>query len=248
MYDTVLLLNIHNNLLEKILLISFQIRNRELICGIGITIESMHPELVAKKCGVCSKSIYNWLRLSKLEDLNSLKDSKSLTKGNPLTHSQIADLFACVSLHNPTEFGINSILWTVDIIQDFIYSKFKIVIARTSCWRFLKRIGLSAQKSIRKAYEQNKETVQFWCENSFVEMSKKARIENRTLVWMDEATVQSTSNYGTTWGQIGKSPIIPEKLIPYKAKLIGSIDEHGQTHICIYKGSVDSQGVSHLKF
>lgn len=215
-------------------------KDLRLKCVLLVIQESMHPELVSQICGVSSRSVYNWIRLYKLDELNTLKNSKTLTQGNPLTHAQIADLFASISLHNPTEFGINSILWTVDIILDFINSKFSIVMSRTSCWRLLKKIGLSVQKPIRKAYEQNKEAVQFWCDNSFVEASKKAKLENKTLVWMDEATVQSASQYGTTWGKIGLTPIIPEKLLPYKAKLIGSIDQFGQTHMCIYEGRVDS--------
>jgi hypothetical protein len=59
--------------------------------------------------------------------------------------------------------------------RELIYSRFRIKISVVSVGRLLKKMGMSPQKPLRKAYQQDKERVERWLKQEYPKIYHMAR-------------------------------------------------------------------------
>ena len=92
---------------------------------------------------------------------------------------------------------------------------------------YLKRWGLTPQKSIKKAYEQRPEAVQAWLDEQYPEIEKRAKSEDAEIHWGDETAVVNTDVRGCCYAPVGKArwmiideSINSDKLIEFLHALI----------------------------
>jgi hypothetical protein len=96
-------------------------------------------------------------------------------------------------------------LWTKDMVRQVIRREFKISLSVASVGRLLRAMGLSPQRALYRAYQQNPEAVQRWRDEQFPAIRTQAKAEGATIYFADEAGVPSDYHAGTTWAPVGRT-------------------------------------------
>ena len=77
------------------------------------------------------------------------------------------------------------------MIAIVIKRKYGIKLSDSSVGRLLRQLGLSCQKPLYRAYQQNSEAVKQWKEKVFPEIKKKAKKIGATIYFQDESGIRS---------------------------------------------------------
>ncbi|MBL1276359.1 MAG: winged helix-turn-helix domain-containing protein [Ectothiorhodospiraceae bacterium] len=104
-------------------------------------------------------------------------------------------LYQIITSKNPLQLDFEFSLWTRSIIRELIRERFDVRLSDVSVGRLLRKLGLSPQKPLYRAYQRDEEKVNAWKEKA-------------TIYFGDEASVRSDHHYGTTWLPVGKTPVI----------------------------------------
>jgi hypothetical protein len=83
---------------------------------------------------------------------------------------------------------------------------------RLSVWtvgRLLARWGLTPQKPVRRAWEQNPEQVEQWLKVEYPRVRAEAKAEMAEIHWGDEMGLRGDHQAGTSYGRKGQTPVVP---------------------------------------
>ncbi len=90
------------------------------------------------------------------------------------------------------------------MIRDLIREKFGVHLSEVSVGRMLRKLGLSPQKPLRRAYERNPAIVESWRKKEFPKIRRLAKKERATLYFSDEAGPHSKSVSPFGWHSAGQ--------------------------------------------
>ena len=94
------------------------------------------------------------------------------------------------------------------MVRQLIRDRFNVKLSEVSVGRLLRGLGLSPQKPLHRAYQQDPEKVAHWKEKVHPEIRKEAKRVGATIYFGDEASVRSDYHRGTTWASTGKTPVV----------------------------------------
>ena len=140
------------------------------------------------------------------------------------------------------QFQFDFCLWTLEIIRNIIRKTFNISISKASISRLMRQIGLSAQRPVFKAVQQNPQEVDKYLKERYPEIRARAKRNGAEIFFIDEAAFRSDHHSGTTWAPIGETPIIPEHRGRFGAKSISAISAKGKMYFRIFEGSMNKEG------
>ena len=87
------------------------------------------------------------------------------------------------------------------MIGTLIWRQYGIKLSAISVGRLLAQMGLSCQKPLSRAFEQDATLVKQWIERDFPKNSRALAKKQRAVVFFaDESGVRSDFHAGTTWG------------------------------------------------
>jgi hypothetical protein len=70
----------------------------------------------------------------------------------------------------------------------------------------LRKLGLSPQRPLHRAYQQNPEAVESWKREEHPAIRAQAEAEGATTWFADKAGIRSHYHAGTTWSPAGQTP------------------------------------------
>lgn len=198
------------------------------------------PEKVIQALGFHRSCIYEWLAKYREGGEEALR-TKSISGCPPkLRGSQIQNLYKIIVEKNPLQLKFEFALWTCEIIRDLIKRKFNVQLSAVSVGRLLKKMGLSPQKPLRRAYQQDPERVKRWKNEEYPAIRRLAQKEKAIIYFGDEASVRSDHHSGTTWGPIGRTPIVKDTGARFSLNLISAISAQGKMRFMIIDGRLNA--------
>ena len=108
-----------------------------------------------------------------------------------------------------------------------------------SVGRLLKQLGLSCQRPLFRAIEQDPERVQRWREEEYPAIRQQARKEGADIYFGDEAGVRSDCHAGTTWGIKGQTPVVRSSGQRSSVNMISAVSARGHLRFMLTKGRVN---------
>ena len=138
----------------------------------------------------------------------------------------------------PLQLNFPFALWTAAMVQVLILDRYGVRLSRSSVSRLLNQLGLSAQRPLWRAYQQNPAAVQRWLTEEFPDIQRRARREGAQIFFADEAGVRSDYHSGTTWGKRGQTPVVSSTGARFGINLISAVSAQGQLRFMITKGRV----------
>jgi transposase len=151
------------------------------------------------------------------------------------------EVFRMIRDHTPQDFGFDSALWTRAIVADLVYEQVGIDVSLPTVGKILRDLGLSPQRPIHRAIEQNPEAVTRWREEEFPKIRSEALREGAELCFGDEASIRSDYHSGTTWAPVGQTPIIKSTGSKATVTMLSAITTQGRIDFDVRTGTVNSE-------
>jgi len=186
------------------------------------------PESVIKVLGFHRSRIYQWLAAYKEGGEEALKAKKIEGRPSKLDEKQTNKLFDIIAQGSPLQHRFPFALWTVAIIRELIQKKFSISLSEVSVWRLLKRLGLSAQRPLFRAYQQDPQKVEDYLNTEYPALKKRAKKQKALIFFGDEASIRSDYHSGTTWAPIGKTPVVKTTGARFRINMISAVSAKGE--------------------
>jgi transposase len=199
------------------------------------------PEDVIRTLGFGRTVIYNWLAKYREGGIDALRAKAISGRPSKMTGRQLQWVYKTVTGKSPLQLRFEFALWTRSMIRELIREKFGVRLSEVSVGRMLRKLGLSPQKPLRRAYERDPELVEIWRKKQFPEIRRLAKKERATLYFSDEAGVRSDFHAGTTWALKGQTPIVPATGQRFGMNLISAISPRGDFRFMTVEGRMNAE-------
>jgi transposase len=150
------------------------------------------------------------------------------------------ELFTLVRDFTPLAFGFGSVLWTRQIVQELIYERWGVDLSLPTVGEVLRDLGLSPQKPLRRAIEQDPEAVARWRDEEYPRIRAQAREQDAEVYFGDEAGVRSDYHSGTTWSPVGQTPVVPATGNRTSVSMLSAVSGQGRISFTVTTGGVGS--------
>jgi len=203
--------------------------------------EGNTPDEVADTLGVSRAAVFGWLALYRDGGWDVLDARKRGGRPRKLTGKQMRWIYKTVTTKNPLQLKFSFALWTLDMVKKIIYKHLGVTLSRSSVGRLMDQLGLSAQRPLWRAYQQNPKAVTNWLRREYPLICKEAKTLGAHIFFGDEAGVRSDAHSGTTWAPRGKTPIVSTTGARFGMNLISAVSRTGQMHFAVVKGRVTAE-------
>jgi transposase len=201
------------------------------------------PEKVMRTMGFCRACIYNWLAMYRAGGWDALDARKRGGRPRRLTGPMIAWVYRVVVDGDPRQYKFPFALWTRKAIAILIYRRYKIRLSVNSVGRLLAQLGITPQKPLWRAYQQNPERVRKWLEEEYPVIVRQAKRVAAEIWFGDESGLRSDYHAGTTWGLKGQTPVVRSTGARYRLNLLSAVNRRGKMRFMIEKGKLNADGI-----
>jgi transposase len=206
--------------------------------GVAAVQSGESPARVAAALGVNLRTLFRWLAQYRRGGWDQLDARKRGGRPPKLDGGALRWIYRTVANKNPQQLKFPFALWTAVMVQTLIAERFKVRLSHSSVCRLLNQLGLTAQRPLWRAYQQNPEAVKRWLETDYPAIRARARREGARIFFADEAGVRSDFHSGTTWGRRGQTPVVSSTGARFGANLISAISAQGELRFMLTKGRV----------
>jgi transposase len=198
------------------------------------------PEVVVRALGFGRTVIYGWLAKYREGGLDALRARRIPGRPPKLSGRQLRWIYQAVTGRNPLQLRFEFALWTRAMVRELIRERFGVRLSEVSVGRLLRKLGLSPQRPLRRAYEQDPELVQAWLTEEFPKIRALAKRERAAIFFGDEAGVRSDFHAGTTWARRGETPVVPATGQRFGLNLVSAISPRGELRFMTVDGKMDA--------
>lgn len=199
------------------------------------------PDEVADVLGVSRAAVFGWLSMYRSGGWDALDARKRGGRPRKLTGQQMKWIYKTITGKNPLQLKFPFALWTLDMVKQVIRRNLGVSLSRSSVGRLMDQLGLSAQRPLWRAYQQNPKVVKKWLQEEYPRICKEAKALGARIFFGDEAGVRSDAHSGTTWAPRGRTPIVSTTGARFGMNLISAISRTGQMHFAVVEGRVTAE-------
>jgi transposase len=199
------------------------------------------PEDVIRTMGFCRACIYNWLAMYRAGGWGALDARRRGGRRRKLKGSMIAWVYRVVVDGDPRQYKFPFALWTRQAIAVLIYRQYKIRLSRNSVGRLLAQLGITPQKPLWRAYQQDPERVRQWIREEYPEIARRAKQVGAEIWFGDESGLRSDYHAGTTWGVKGRTPVVRTTGARYRLNLLSAVNRRGDMRFMIEKTKLNAE-------
>lgn len=199
--------------------------------------ENYTQRAAAKALSVSRQEVNSWCRKFEKHGWEALKAKK---RGRRPGEQQALQSWQCGTIVNlitdrmPDQLKLPFMLWTRAAVRDLISERFGISLSLVTVGKYLKAWGMTPQRPIRKAYQQNDKAVERWREEEYPEICKRAKKEGATIFWADEGKVTNEVHNGRSYSKKGKTPVVRESAKKMKLNHITAVTNRGDMRFMTY--------------
>ena len=193
------------------------------------------PEIVARGLGFHRSCVYDWVAKYREGGLEALRTKPIAGRPGKLSGRHLQKLYGIITSKSPLQLKFQFALWTRSMIRELIRDEFKVRLSDVSVGRLLRKLGLSPQKPLLRAYQQDPQRVERWKSEEYPSIKKLAKQVGATIYFADESAVRSDYHSGTTWAPVGKTPVIGTTGARFRVNLISAISAQGALRFMVTK-------------
>jgi transposase len=198
------------------------------------------PEVVARSLCINRVTIYGWLARYRAGGISALNASKRGGRKPKVKGSMLRWVYNAVTMKNPEQFQFQFALWTSKMLAKIIQQRFGIQLSKASVCRLLNQLGLSAQKPLWRAWQQDSDRVEKWLNEEFPAIAKRAKKEAGVVWFGDEAGLRSDAHSGKTWAKKGETPVVRTTGARFGINLISAVNRLGELRFMCVEGRVNA--------
>jgi transposase len=207
------------------------------IKAVAALMSGMTQVAAAKLFGVTRQAVGRWVKTFHQGGEAALKARK---EGRPkgsgkLQSRQAAVIVKLMTDKDPRQLKLPFYLWTQDAVRGMIQRRFGIILSRSQIARYLRAWGMTPQKPVRRAYEQDPVAVAKWLTKEYPAIRARARREKAEIYWGDAMGMRSDHQAGTTYAPRGKTPKITATGRRFRCNMISAISNRGKLRFLLFK-------------
>lgn len=166
--------------------------------------------------------------------------STKFASGRPTTLSdrQVMRLYALIIGNDPRQLGFGPALWTRRMIADLIRQQFDVHLSLVTVGRILRKLGMSPQRPVVRAYQQDPERVRRWKREEYPAIRAEAQRVGAPILFADESAVRSDYHAGTTWAPVGRTPVVVSTGARLSVHMISATGARGDLHFLLLDGTL----------
>jgi transposase len=201
----------------------------------------VHPEDVARSLGMDRSTVFAWLAKFREGGIEALRAKPVPGRPPKLSAAQLRKLYTLIVGANPRQLQFALALWTREIVRELIRREFGVALSAVSVGRLLRMIGLSPQRPLFRAYQQDPEAVQRWKAEEYPVMRAEAKKVGATIYFAEEASVRSDYHAGTSWAPVGRTPVVRCTGARLSVNMISAVTATGSFKYDIISGALDAE-------
>ena len=186
------------------------------------------------------RTIYRWIALYREGGTEALTAKPLAGRPQKLDGAKLRWIYRTVVTKNPLQLRFPFALWTREMVKELIERKFGIRLSVVSVGRLLKKLGLSCQKPLMRAFRQDPVVVEEWIGKEYPRIKQLARREKAEIYFGDEAGIRSDHHAGTTWGIRGSTPVVRTTGARFSMNMISAITSKGAMRFMTYTGKMNA--------
>ncbi len=113
------------------------------------------------------------------------------------------------------------------MVRELIRREFGVALSVVSVGRLLRKLGMSPQRPLHRAYQQDPEAVDRWKREEYPAIQAEAEAAGATVYFADEAGIRSDYHAGTTWSPVGQTPEVKNTGARYSVNMISVVSAKG---------------------
>ena len=202
---------------------------------VNAVLGGMKQTEAAKLFGVSRAAIHHWLVLWEEMGAAGLKSGKRGRPRKPrLKPHQAATTVRIITSGCPDQLRLPFALWTREAVGRLLEQKFGLRVSVWTVGRYLKRWGLTPQKPLRRAYEQDPVATRRWEREEYPAIHSEAHQEGAEIHWGDEMGLRADHQTGRSYGKKGRTPVIPGTGQRFGCNMISTITNRGKLAFMVF--------------
>lgn len=155
-----------------------------------------------------------------------------------LTTAQEAEIKRLICRHLPDELGLDFALWSRAAVSVLIQRQYGVRLAVRTTGKYLARWGFTAQKPLRRAYEQQPAAVRDWLRQAYPAIVARARRTRGVIFWGDETGLRADDVRGRSSAPRGKTPVVRPTQRRIGLGLISAVSNRGELRWKVLDGAI----------
>jgi transposase len=193
-------------------------------------------EDVAATLGLNRSTVFGWI--ARYREGGEAALAAKPVPGRPpkLSGDQLRRLYTLVVGNDPRQLQFEFGLWTREMVRVLIRREFAVALSVVSVGRLLRKLGLSPQRPLWRAYQQDPAAVEAWKRQQFPAIRAEAAGCGATVFFADEAGIRSDYHAGTTWAPVGRTPVVHSTGARHRVNLISAVSAKGALRFAAFEG------------
>jgi transposase len=157
-----------------------------------------------------------------------------------LDAAQEAAVQGLIRRRPPDELDLPFALWSRAAVGMLIARRCGVELAVRTVGKHLARWGFTAQKPIRRAYEQDPAAVRRWLRRDYPAIVARAKRDRGVIFWGDETGLRSDDVRGRGYAPRGRTPVVRVCHRRAGLSLISAVTNRGELRWMILEGAVNA--------
>jgi transposase len=157
-----------------------------------------------------------------------------------LDAAQEAEVRGLIRRHTPDELGLPFALWSRAAVRELVLQRCGVELAVRTMGTYLARWGFTAQKPIRRAYEQDPAAVRRWLRRDYPAVLARAKRAHGAIFWGDETGLRSDDVRGRSYAPRGRTPAVRVCHRRAGLSLISAVTNKGELRWMVVDGAVNA--------
>jgi Transposase and inactivated derivatives len=192
---------------------------------------------VVEIMGVGRRTVLEWWQKYREGGLAALSTKFASGRPTTLDDRQMLELRALLLGSDPRQHSLGFALWTRSLVAELIWVRFNRRLSEVTVGRILKKLGMSPQRPVYRANQQDPERVRIWKEEVYPKIRKEAAECGAVVLFADEAAVRTDFHAGTTWGAVGQTPVVKATGERKSIMMVSAISSRGHLRFRLHEGS-----------
>lgn len=198
--------------------------------------DGMSQTEAATVFGLARGTVNKWSRLHEQSGTSALKAGRRGRPAQPrLSGEDRARVIRWIVGKCPDQLRLPFALWTREAVQQLLSERLGLEVSVWTVGRYLKSWGLTPQKPIRRAFEQDSAAVRRWLETEYPEIEREGKLAGAEIHWGDEMGLRSDHQVGRSYGRRGKTPVIPGTGQRFGCNMVSTITNRGRLAFMVFE-------------
>jgi transposase len=215
--------------------------NEERLVAIQMHENGLSVDQIVDIMKVGRSSVFEWVSKYRAGGLAAISTKHASGRPTVLDDGEMIRLYVMINGKDPRVYSFGVALWTRALIRDLIRKTFGKEVSLVTVGRILKKLGMSAQRPLYRAWKQDPERVERWKRQEYPAIKARAAAEGATILFADEASVRTDYHGGTTWAPVGQTPVVTGSAVRHAVKMVSAIGRRGEFSFQVHEGSMNAE-------